>query len=526
MATSDILGLFTSPEQYQLNQDTAARERALSYSKLDPRAKASYGFYRAGQQLGSAIGGALGGQDPMLQKISQRQQLIGMIDPSNPDTYPQAIEAALRGGDQEAAFLLRNEMMKVRQQAQENQLENLQITDALTERGIGMQNRGMAANALELSKGLIKSDGTVDETVYNQLLGYGKIGTDIIEQRLKASQGLESQQVQNLAKVLFKEDGTRDPEVENKLSKTIAGRAVLKQFAPETRELKKGEKLLERTPSGTWKLITPEGQPAQTVSSDNAIQALIVGRAIHSSVLPYAQQLAKNFANLDFEDQNVLMEKLTRLNSDAKNTESSMNLRQDMFESNKTFREVMANSSAGMKTLQQELIKLKIDQARSEAEKAKDGKPINFGDSTKLADRATGVDKLVGLYDTFKPEYAGYGTNAVGEIAVFAAGKQSDEKSVALYQWWQNYQNNVNKVRNDLFGSALTAPEKAEFEKAMVTKGMDSAQAQANLQRQAEEASKAYDKLEKVLRSGGFSKAQLDALKPRPPLSSPELQKK
>ena len=55
---------------------------------------------------------------------------------------------------------------------------------------------------------------------------------------------------------------------------------------------------------------------------------------------------------------------------------------------------------------------------------------------------------------------------------------------------------------------------------------MDSAQAQANLRRQAEEASKAYDKLEKVLRVGGFSKAQLDALKPRPPLSSPELQKK
>jgi hypothetical protein len=54
----------------------------------------------------------------------------------------------------------------------------------------------------------------------------------------------------------------------------------------------------------------------------------------------------------------------------------------------------------------------------------------------------------------------------------------------------------------------------------MVTKGMDSAQAQANLRRQAEEASKAYDKLEKVLRVGGFSKAQLDALKPIPPLSS------
>jgi hypothetical protein len=509
MADSAFLGLFTTPEQYQQSQRQLQEAQAIQYANLDPRAKADYGFYSAGQQLAGAIGGALGGRDPMLQKITQRQQLIGMIDPSNPDTYPQAIEAALRGGDQEAAFLLRNEMMKVREQSAVAQARGFEREQALLERGIGMQNRGLQANALELSKGLVKEDGTVDETVYNNLLGYGKIGTDIIEQRLKASKGLESQQVENLAKGLFKEDGTRDPEIEKKLSTTLAGRAILKQFAPETRELKNREKLLERTPSGTWKLITPEGQPAQTVSSDNAIQSLITSKAIHPTILPYANQVSKNFVNLDFEDQNALLEKLTKLNSDAQR-----------YESDKSARDQSRATSNVLRDLNVQMVQLKIEQARSEAEKAKDGKPVNFGDSTKLADRATGVDKLVGLYDTFKPEYAGYGTNAIGEIAVFAAGKQSDEKSVALYQWWQNYQNNVNKVRNDLFGAALTAPEKAEFDKAMVTKGMDSAQAQANLRRQAEEASKAYDKLEKVLRVGGFSKAQLDALKPIPPLSS------
>lgn len=512
---SDILGLFTSPQQYQQNQLAQFQNRAVQEVQLSPFQQAALGARTAGYQLGQGIGGALGGQDPQLQKITQRQQILGMIDPNNPDSFAQAIQAALQVGDQEAAYLLRNEMMKVKEQAQAQQLNQLKTQDYLTERGLGMQNRAMAANALELSKGLIKTDGTVDETIYNQLLGYGKIGIDIIEQRVKGTQGLESVQVQNLAKGLFKEDGSRDPVVEKQLSTTVAGRAILKQFAPETKEIKKGEKLLERTPSGAWKLITPEGQPAQTVSSDNAIQSLITSKAIHPTILPYANQVAKNFANLDFEDQNGLLEKLTKLNSDAQR-----------YESDKSARDQSRATSNVLRDLNAQLVQLKIEQARSEADKAKDGKPINFGDSTKLADRATGVDKLVGLYDTFKPEYAGYGTNAIGEVAVFAAGKQSDEKSVALYQWWQNYQNNVNKVRNDLFGSALTAPEKAEFEKAMVTKGMDSAQAQANLQRQAEEASKAYDKLEKVLRVGGFSKAQLDALKPRPPLSSPELQKK
>jgi hypothetical protein len=509
MATSEILGLFTTPEQYQQNQLAQFQNRAAREVQLDPFQQAALGARTAGYQFGQAVGGALGGQDPQLQLIARRQQILGMIDPSNPDSYAQAIQMALQGGDTQTAFILRNEMMKAQQQAQEQQLSQYKVQDYLTERGIGMQNRGLQANALELSKGLIKADGTVDETVYNELLGYGQIGSTIIDQRLKATQGLESQQVQNLAKGLINPDGTRNKEVEQKLASTVAGRAILKQFAPETKELKKGEKLLERQPNGTWSLITPAGQPAQTVSSDNAIQSLITSKAIHPTILPYANQVSKNFANLDFEDQNALLEKLTKLNSDAQR-----------YESDKSARDQSRATSNVLRDLNVQMVQLKIEQARSEAEKAKDGKPINFADSTKLADRATGVDKLVGLYDTFKPEYAGYGTNAVGEVAVFAAGKQSDEKSVALYQWWQNYQNNVNKVRNDLFGSALTAPEKAEFEKAMVTKGMDSAQAQANLRRQAEEASKAYDKLEKVLRVGGFSKAQLDALKPIPPLSS------
>jgi hypothetical protein len=67
--------------------------------------------------LGGGIGGALGGVDPQLQKITQRQQIIGMIDPAKPDSYARGIQAALQVGDTEAAFLLRNEMMQAQQQA-------------------------------------------------------------------------------------------------------------------------------------------------------------------------------------------------------------------------------------------------------------------------------------------------------------------------------------------------------------------------------------------------------------------------
>jgi len=543
MATSDILGLFTTPEQYQQAQRQAQEAQAIQYANLDPRSQAQYGFYRAGQQLGNAIGGALGGEDPQLKLISQRQQILGMIDPTNPDSYAQGIQMALQTGDTQTAFILRNEMMRAKQQTQQDRVSEMQYQDAALQRGLNIKQRGMEAAALSVANGIdpetglrgksiLNEQGEVIDTqalkplidpitnkfnqdVANTLISqYGQVGANIVKQRIEGVQGVQSLQTQELARQLFNEDGTRNPEIEKKLSVTVEGRDILKKLAPETKELKKGEKLLERQPDGTWSLITPAGQPAQTVTSDNAVQALIAGRAIHPSVLPYAQQLAKNFANLDFEDQNVLMEKLTRLNSDAKNTESSMNLRQDIFESNQTFRSVMANSSAGMRELQKQLIQLKIDQAKQAQAKAADGKEIKIGESTKLSDQSVKVDKLVDISQKFQPRFAGYPTNAAGDVAVWAASKSSDPNDVALVQWWQNYQEHVNTVRNDLFGAALTAPEKAEFEKAMVTKGMNPTQAQTNLRRQADAALKAYDKLDKTLRSQGYSRSALDILKP------------
>jgi hypothetical protein len=171
MAT-DIAGLFTTPDQYQLAQQQAQQAQAIQFANLDPRAQAQYGFYRGGQLLGNAIGGALGGVDPQLQLISQRQQLLGMIDPSNPDSYAQAIQAALQTGDQEAAFLLRNEMMRVKQQAQEQQIGQLKTEDYLTQRGLGMQSRGLEAQAQQLIGQIKNPDGTINEQVKAQLMSF------------------------------------------------------------------------------------------------------------------------------------------------------------------------------------------------------------------------------------------------------------------------------------------------------------------------------------------------------------------
>jgi hypothetical protein len=169
---SDILGLFTTPEQYQLAQQQAQQAQAIQFANLNPMAQANYGTFLAGQKLGGAIGGALGGEDPQLKLISQRQQILGMIDPSNPDSFAQGIQMALQTGDTQTAFLLRNEMMKAKEQAQAQQLSQLKTQDYLTERGLGMQERGLTNLANELLGQLQKPDGTLNQDVVSRLQSF------------------------------------------------------------------------------------------------------------------------------------------------------------------------------------------------------------------------------------------------------------------------------------------------------------------------------------------------------------------
>jgi hypothetical protein len=106
MATSQILGLFTSPEQYQANQMAQFRQQAANEVQLNPFQQAAIGMRQAGYQLGGGIGGAMGGQDPQLQKIAQRQALAGQLDPSNPNSYMQVAKMAADVGDQEFAIAI------------------------------------------------------------------------------------------------------------------------------------------------------------------------------------------------------------------------------------------------------------------------------------------------------------------------------------------------------------------------------------------------------------------------------------
>lgn len=103
---SEILGLFTTPQQYGMQQDQLAQNRALQYARLDPFERANYGLFRAGGTLAGAGARLLGAEDPQLKMISQRQMLSQEIDPSDPESIFRAAQKAGQMGDQPFALTL------------------------------------------------------------------------------------------------------------------------------------------------------------------------------------------------------------------------------------------------------------------------------------------------------------------------------------------------------------------------------------------------------------------------------------
>ena len=166
MAENIVAGLFgLTPQMYGEQQRRSALQEGIDLAQLDPASRGAAMTYGGARGLGTAIGGAMGVQDPQLQRITQRQQLLGMIDPSNPDSYIQAAQLALQSGDAEAAYAFREQGTQARMQAMKNE-------DYLAQRGQRMQASGLDALAQSLVTQLKNPDGSVNEEVKNRLLSF------------------------------------------------------------------------------------------------------------------------------------------------------------------------------------------------------------------------------------------------------------------------------------------------------------------------------------------------------------------
>jgi hypothetical protein len=253
-----------SAERFQQERDAAADAQALQYARLSPIERASLGVQRGAYGLAGALGGALGGTDPELQRRTQAQQILGMIDPSKPETFFTAAQIAADRGDQQLAFGLRMEGDKYKQQAFVRADEAQTRADRLLARQQATQAQAIAQTAYQ--------PGTPERA---QML-------DVQEQQQMADQG--TPMPENIAAVAPSFDIQRVAPI---LMRTSAGRAELKNLVeaqkltrPETISVKEGEVLynLPTTPGGEYKPVITGGAKPTPFTGNMANAALSLYR--------------------------------------------------------------------------------------------------------------------------------------------------------------------------------------------------------------------------------------------------------
>jgi len=120
MAESNIVaGLFgLTPQMYGEQQRRSALQEGIDLAQLDPASRGAAMTYAGAKGLGGAIAGAMGVQDPQLQMISQRQQIIQQLDLTNPASLARGVDLFTRTGDIQAAQALAMQAQTVATQNQ------------------------------------------------------------------------------------------------------------------------------------------------------------------------------------------------------------------------------------------------------------------------------------------------------------------------------------------------------------------------------------------------------------------------
>jgi len=159
MADSIVGGLFgVTPQMYQSQQNQQALGRAAELGQLDPFASARTSLIYGGNQLA----GALGGQDPQLQLISQRNALAQQFDTSTSNGLVGLANALREKNDIAGATQVAQAAMAAKQKEAELQVRGrehlsteqknaLSLADSAFQRGTPEWNKKYAEELTRLT---------------------------------------------------------------------------------------------------------------------------------------------------------------------------------------------------------------------------------------------------------------------------------------------------------------------------------------------------------------------------------------
>lgn len=126
----------------------------------------------------------------------------------------------------------------------------------------------------------------------------------------------------------------------------------------------------------------------------------------------------------------------------------------------------------------------------------------------EIGKAGTALENTSRLRNTFKDEFGG--NTIMGGIENTVRRMAGDSTGQA--QWWQDLAMIDNQIRNDLFGSALTATELAAWNAAAINPRMAPSEIRKNLERRSEIEARAASKLARAYEAGGYNKKQITEL--------------
>jgi hypothetical protein len=107
MAENIVAGLFgLTPQMYGEQQRVSALQEGINLAQLDPASRGAAMTYGGARGLGTAIGGAMGVEDPQLKLISARNAIAQQIDQTNPESILKGAQMLAQAGDQQGAMAL------------------------------------------------------------------------------------------------------------------------------------------------------------------------------------------------------------------------------------------------------------------------------------------------------------------------------------------------------------------------------------------------------------------------------------
>jgi len=326
-----VEGLFgLTPQAYQTQQYNQDLKRGIELAGLSPGAAAQAGLQASVGQLGRGFAGALGIEDPQLQRITQQSQLLQGLDLRDPKSLEAAAIEANRMGNTQLAFKLLelSDNAQIRaQQAQAQRQTSLAQLVAQRAYQPGTPERPQMLDVQEREQ--MADQGTpMPENIAAVAPSFdiGRVAPELmrtpegrkqLEELSKAQASVETASVNQLAAQLFNPDGTRNKAVEARLRTSLTGQKILKTVEPETKILKKGDRLATLNQvTGTYDVVTPTGV-VPTPAGANPITTMLQSGSITPTISAYARELETQWPSLDADERRNELSKLATKNQTA-----------------------------------------------------------------------------------------------------------------------------------------------------------------------------------------------------------------